>query len=158
MTTTIHFTMPFRQKAAVVHDALCDMDRALHWMPGIQRIEILTPGPFGVGTRWRETRKMFGKEAAETFTVTGVEPGKSVSTYCNGREGTSGMGDMNFRMECIDTPSGCKVSFTGTFDNMGGVVKRLFFKMFKGMFVSAMRKDLSALAAYLDKTQGTKGA
>lgn len=152
MATILKLTMPFRQKAAVVHAALCNLDQGLQWMPGIQRIEVLTPGPFAVGTRWRETRKMFGKEASETFTVTAIEPGKSLSTYCNGREGTSGMGDMNFRMECVDTASGSVLNFTGTFDNMGGLVKRLFFKMFKGMFLSAMRKDFAALAAWLDKT------
>ena len=152
MATVLTLSMPFRQKAAIVHAALCDLDRSLHWMPGAVRIEILTPGPFGVGTRWREVRKMFGREAAETFTVTAIEPGRSLSTYCNGREGTSGMGDMNFTMECTDTPTGSVLKFTGTFDNMGGMVKRLFFRMFKGMFLSAMRKDFAALSAWLDKT------
>ncbi len=152
MATILTMSVKFRQKAAIVHAALCDLDRALQWMPGAQRIEILTPGPFAVGTKWRETRKMFGKLAHETFTVTGLEPARSLSLYCNGREGTSGMGDMNFRMECVDTPTGSTLNFTGHFDNMGGWVKRLFFSMFKGMFLSAMRKDYAALAAFLDKT------
>ena len=32
---------------------------------------------FGVGTRWREIRAMFGKSASEEMTVTEVDPGRS---------------------------------------------------------------------------------
>ena len=41
----------------------------------IEKIEILTPGPIGVGTRFRETRKMFGQEASEEMTFAEFEPG-----------------------------------------------------------------------------------
>lgn len=41
---------------------------------GIQRVEMLTPGPVAVGTRFRETRKMYGKEASEEMTVAEFEP------------------------------------------------------------------------------------
>ncbi len=41
---------------------------------GIVRVEMLTSGPVGVGTRFRETRKMFGKEASEEMTVAELEP------------------------------------------------------------------------------------
>ncbi|MBT2438560.1 SRPBCC family protein [Streptomyces sp. ISL-36] len=50
---------------------LKDMERVLS---GVSRVEVLTEGVFGVGTRWRETRKMLGKEATEEMTVTESEP------------------------------------------------------------------------------------
>jgi uncharacterized protein YndB with AHSA1/START domain len=51
---------------------------------GIQAVEVLTPGPFGVGTRWRETRIMFGRSATEEMTVTAVEPLRSYTTEAQG--------------------------------------------------------------------------
>jgi carbon monoxide dehydrogenase subunit G len=48
-----------------------------HWaeiVPAIQRVDVLTPGPMAVGTRFRETRKMMGREATEEMTVTGFDP------------------------------------------------------------------------------------
>lgn len=47
---------------------------------GIDAVEVLTPGEFGVGTRWRETRTMMGRSATEEMTVTAVQPQRSYST------------------------------------------------------------------------------
>ncbi|MFF8829211.1 SRPBCC family protein [Streptomyces sp. NPDC015131] len=56
-----------------VWEALTD----LHGMPGtlsgVTRVEVLTEGPFQAGTRWIETRRMFGKEAAEEMYVTSCQ-------------------------------------------------------------------------------------
>ncbi|EYR62021.1 carbon monoxide dehydrogenase [Actinotalea ferrariae CF5-4] len=54
-----------------------DLAGAPRVLSGVQRVEVLTPGPFAVGTRWRETRTMFGKEATEEMAVTAVEPQRS---------------------------------------------------------------------------------
>jgi hypothetical protein len=43
-------------------------------IPAITKLEVLTPGPVGVGTRFAETRMLFGKEATETFEVVDFEP------------------------------------------------------------------------------------
>lgn len=47
---------------------------------GIDAVEVLTPGEFGVGTRWRETRTMMGRSATEEMTVTAVQPQRSYTT------------------------------------------------------------------------------
>ena len=52
---------------------LTDLDHAAETLSGVSRVELLTEGPYTVGTRWRETRKMFGKEATEEMRVTAVE-------------------------------------------------------------------------------------
>ncbi len=46
-------------------EAFCELDKAVERIPGITALEVLTDGPFGEGTRWRETRLMFKKEATE---------------------------------------------------------------------------------------------
>ncbi|QDU87381.1 Polyketide cyclase / dehydrase and lipid transport [Pirellulimonas nuda] len=54
-----------------VFDLAADFPNAATHVPGIDKIEMLTEGPVGVGTRFRETR---GKMGAETLEVTRFEP------------------------------------------------------------------------------------
>lgn len=46
-------------------------------LTGVTKVEMLTGGPPAVGTRFRETRVMFGKEATEEMFVTAFEPPRS---------------------------------------------------------------------------------
>ena len=46
-------------------------------MSGVDSVEVLTEGPVGEGTRWRETRTMYGKKATEEMWVTGFDPPRS---------------------------------------------------------------------------------
>ncbi len=57
-----------------VWEALTDLGRMDRMLSGVTRVEVLTDGGFGVGTRWRETRRMFGKDATEEMWVTVSEP------------------------------------------------------------------------------------
>ncbi len=70
LTLTTHIDAP-RDRVF----ALCaDLERAAEHIDAIERIEMLTDGPIGVGTRFRETRIMFKKEATETMEITSFEP------------------------------------------------------------------------------------
>jgi carbon monoxide dehydrogenase subunit G len=51
-------------------------------IPAITKLEVLTPGPIGVGTRFRETRMMFKREATEEMEITAFTPGKSYEISC----------------------------------------------------------------------------
>ncbi len=42
---------------SVVWEIFTDLTKRRTWLSEVERIEILTPGPFGPGTRWRETRR-----------------------------------------------------------------------------------------------------
>ncbi|WP_189707739.1 SRPBCC family protein [Streptomyces phaeofaciens] len=57
-----------------VWEALTDLRGMERVLSGVTRLEVLTEGAFGVGTRWRETRRMFGKEATEEMWVTASVP------------------------------------------------------------------------------------
>lgn len=56
-----------------------DFARAPEIISGIRTVEMLTPGPVGKGTRFRETRVIFKREATEEMTVTAFEPPRR---YC----------------------------------------------------------------------------
>ena len=49
---------------------------------GIERVEMLTDGPVGKGTRFRETRIMFGREATEEMEVVEFEPPRRYALGC----------------------------------------------------------------------------
>lgn len=54
-----------------------DIERWPEVIGGIDGVVLLTDGPFGDGTRWRETRRMFGTAATEEMWVTEVDQGRS---------------------------------------------------------------------------------
>lgn len=58
---------------------LTDLEHAPETLRAVTKVELLTPGPYGVGTRWRETRQMWGREATEEIWVTASEaPSRTV--------------------------------------------------------------------------------
>jgi hypothetical protein len=71
---TITATQFVQAPVAEVFAAFTDVDRFAERVAGIVRVEKLTPGPVGVGTQFKETRKMFGRESTETMTFAAFEP------------------------------------------------------------------------------------
>ncbi|MGW7434567.1 SRPBCC family protein [Streptomyces sp. NPDC054849] len=53
-----------------VWQGLTDLANMPAVLSGVDSVEVLSDGPFAVGTRWRETRRMFGKQATEEMWIT----------------------------------------------------------------------------------------
>jgi len=70
MTLSKHVNAP----RSLVFDKASRFGQADQIVSAITRVEMLTDGPVGEGTRFRETRSMFGKEATEEMDVTAFEP------------------------------------------------------------------------------------
>ena len=78
---------------------VADIPRWPERISAITRLEMLTDGPVRVGTRFRETRLMFGREAVEEMTVAELTPPERlVLTASN--HGT------DYRMTHLITPEG----------------------------------------------------
>ena len=58
----------------VVFATMADIAHWPEFIGGIERVELLTDGPMRVGTRFRETRTMFGRSASEEMTVAELVP------------------------------------------------------------------------------------
>jgi hypothetical protein len=58
----------------VVFATMMDIARWPAFIRGIERVEMLTDGPVRVGTRFRETRTMFGRSASEDMAVAELAP------------------------------------------------------------------------------------
>lgn len=50
-----------------------DLDHSTDKVSGIKQVEMLTPGRFGLGTRWRETREVLGRYDTADMEVTSFE-------------------------------------------------------------------------------------
>ncbi len=72
------------------------------FISGIQSVEVLRPGPVIVGSVFRETRVMFGRQATEEMTVASVEaPNRLQLTAFN--HGTAYLVDHVFAADAGDT-------------------------------------------------------
>jgi carbon monoxide dehydrogenase subunit G len=66
VTVTVTISAP-RER---VFAAFTDLSTAAERISGIDKLEILTEGPVGIGTRFRETRTMMGRKCSEVMTIT----------------------------------------------------------------------------------------
>ena len=68
---------------------LADIAGSPDTISGIVSVERLDDATdFGIGTKWRETRVLFGREATEVMEVTAVEPGRSYTVVSDGKGAT----------------------------------------------------------------------
>ena len=68
-----------RAPVETVWGVVTDIDSAVSTLSGVVAVERLSGPGYQVGTRWRETRKVMGKEAAEEMWVVEVEtPSRTV--------------------------------------------------------------------------------
>lgn len=81
----LEVTRTVEAPADSVWEIVTDLERSADVIKAIEHIEILEgPGRIEVGTRWRETRTMFGKTATEEMEVTDVQPGRSYTVVADG--------------------------------------------------------------------------
>lgn len=144
----VTFREEFDAPVERVFHVFTDIDGAPKWLPNLIKIEKLTPGPFAKGTQWRETRKMFGKAATETFEVTAFEPGRGFELFIDGSKGATGRGEFRFsyRFEAANAKSVMRVQ--GVITGLGCMGTALGW-LFKGMIKKMIAKDHEAVRKYL---------
>lgn len=135
---------------AEVYAALTDIDAWSSYIPEILRIERLSEGPLAVGSRWRETRRMYGREASEVFEATALEPARAIGMRCDGSEGSMGSGvfECRYTLEPVDA-NATLLRLDGTM-TMPGCLFAVMAIFMKSMMVKAIRRDLAALRAYVE--------
>ena len=68
--STVAVTRLIEAPVAAVWQVFTDLSRRREWLSAVAAVEVLTPGPFGAGATWRETRRMAdGGEITEEFRV-----------------------------------------------------------------------------------------
>ena len=148
LTVSTQVAAPVDQVFAV----FTELDKAAERIPDITALEVLTDGPFGEGTRWRETRLMFKKEATEEMWVTGFDPPRSYTVEA----ASHGMKYATlFRF--TEEGGGTKVSWTfeGTPQTLGTkIMAPVLNLMMKGVMKKCMLGDLEALRDVCERGDG----
>lgn len=76
--TKIHVEREVAAPAGRVWAVMTDVDRTPDVLSSVRTVERIDGGDrFGVGTQWRETRMMMGRESTELMQVTDIDPGRS---------------------------------------------------------------------------------
>jgi uncharacterized protein YndB with AHSA1/START domain len=133
-----------------VFAAMSDTEEMGRWMPGFVGIERLTEGDFGVGTAFRETRKMFGMDSTEHFEVRAFEPPHRIDFYIDGKRGTSKSGEYLFSYRLQPADGGTQLQMFGEIGGMSGFAA-FIGRFMAGPFKKMCAKDMDALKAYLAK-------
>ncbi len=83
--STIAMSQGVDAPAPIVWQVLTALDESGQAISGIESIDRVSGPEFGVGTRWRETRTVFGKRTTEEMEVTSIEPGRSYTVESRGK-------------------------------------------------------------------------
>lgn len=146
--TTVTVRQPCSAPVETVWAVATDLANAPAAISGISTTEVLSSGDFGVGTRWKETRRMYGRDASETMTITAVEPGRSYTAEA----ASSGMRYVT-TWEFAPVEGGSEITMTFSGEPVGTLGKMLSRVMgFMNRSVEkAMRQDMADLAAYAER-------
>lgn len=133
-----------------VFAAFCDLDRAVERITGIDDLERLEGDGFAVGTRWRETRVVFGKEATEEMTVTDVAAPRSYRVEA-ASHGMRYVSDYAFR----EAGGGTEVTvrFGGTPSSLTARIMTPVGWLFRGATKKLLEQDLTDMKVALEGSQ-----
>ena len=138
----------------VVYGVATSLELAGKWMPNFVRMEKLTPGAFAPGTKFRETRKMFGKTQSELFEVVETDPPNRVRLYVDGTKGASQRGRFDFTYDFVLEGDGTNVTLSGSLSEL-----TWFWELLARLFIRSMRKscaaDLRAMKTYIESQSTT---
>ena len=135
-----------------VFEVFTDFQNAAARIEGIKSLEVLTEGPIGVGTQFREPRVMFGKEATEEMEITDFQPNKSFRVEAESC-GSHYIADYAFRAENNAT------IIERTFNArpvtlMAKLMSPMLFFM-KGFLKKCLEDDLTCLKNFIEQNTET---
>ncbi|HEX4607664.1 MAG TPA: SRPBCC family protein [Urbifossiella sp.] len=145
------FTTLIAAPVPAVFAAFIDFGNAPSRVKDIVRLEVLTSGPVGVGTKFKETRVMFGREATETMELTAFEPNQLF-------ELTAASCGAEFRTRFTFSPDG---PGTRVGVEVQTAAKSFYAKLFRplaylmmGTMKSCIRRDIDQIKASVEGGSG----
>lgn len=139
-TRSIYIDAPVER----VFDAVAHIDRFSEAVPNIREVEYLSDTRRGVGTRFKETREMRGREASSVLEVTEYEENERVRLVSNAG-GT--IWDTLFTTE--QTRGGTELAMVME-ARPHELLARISTPMIKGMVAKAIQADLNAVKEYCE--------
>ena len=147
MEHTTSLTQHIQASPEKVWSVITDIPGSAAALSGVDSVQLLTDGPYGEGTRWKETRKMLGK--SETVEMWVAEADRHRSTTVKALQGGA---DYTSRFTLAERDGGTDLTLTfGAEILRPTAVSRIMMALFGklGMKVTrkALAKDLAEIAA-----------
>lgn len=131
-----------------VFSIFTDLNIAEKAIEGITKIEVIEgPAKMTVGTKWRETREIFGKEATEEMQVTSLLQNKSYFVTADS-QGTKYSTEFLFNANGNNTD--VEMIFEGIPYSFTAKLLSLLAGLFKGATQKMLQKDLEDLKKYCE--------
>ncbi|MCA4133124.1 SRPBCC family protein [Arthrobacter sp. M4] len=147
MEHSTSLTQHIRATPEQVWSVITDIPGSARTLSGIDSIQMLSEGPYGEGTRWKETRSMMGRSETVEMWVADVEPRRSTTV-----KAVQGGADYTSRFTLLESDGGTDLTLTfgaevirPTF--FSRLTMALFGKLGMSMTRKALAKDLSEIAA-----------
>ena len=145
------FEVQIAASPEVVFRTVCDLGRLHEILSAVTKIEVLTEGPVGSGTRFRETRLMLGKEATEEMEFVEFDPpsGYSLLAESHGSRYTT-----TYRLAARDGGTHLHMHFHAIPQTIGARILSVLFRPLMGSVKREMARDLDELKAAVESAQG----
>ena len=148
--TTVTVTREIAASPDRVFAAFTDLRNAPARVEGILSLEVLSDGPIGSGTRFRETRKMFGKEATEEMEITFFQPS---SSYVVEAESHGAKYRTEFRFEPAAEMTKVTMEFNAQPVTFAAKLMAPLSKLMAKQLEKLCSQDLEDLKTYLEAEQ-----
>lgn len=144
-TTTL--TQHVNASPEKVWAVISDIPGSAGTLSGIDSIQMLSDGPYGEGTRWKETRTMMGKKETVEMWVSETDPPRSTTV-----KALQGGADYTSRFKLTESNGGTDLTLTfGAAVTNPSLISKvgmaLFGKLGMSMTRKALAKDLAEIAA-----------
>ncbi len=122
-----------------------DLEAATENIAGVREVEVLQgPSRLAIGTRWRETRVLFGKQATEEMWVTALDENRRYVVEAESH-GTKYRTEYTF--EPSEGATRVAMTFEGRPVSLGAKLMSWLGFLFQGAVRKALRQDLLDLKA-----------
>ncbi len=145
----ITITRKIDAPADLVFETVADVEKFADVIPEIVRVEFLSGPRSGVGTRFRETRRMRGRESSTDLEVKEYEANRRIRLVADSH-GT--IWDTVF----VVTESGGTTTLEMTMDATPyRVIPKLLNPLMKNAIRAAIEKDMDAVRAHCEVVEGS---
>ena len=147
MDHKISLTQHVNAPADKVWAVISDVPGSAATLSGIEAIQMLSDGPYGEGTRWKETRTMMGRSDTMEMWVSQADPPRSTTV-----KALQGGADYTSRMTLADRAGGTDLTMTFGADmvnpsRMNKLAMAVFGKLGMRITRKALAKELAEIAA-----------
>jgi len=146
---TIHLASDIDAPRKRVFEMFTELDKAAERINAIESVEVLTDGPFGVGTRWRETRKMMGGKATEEMEIVACDPPNGYTAVATSH-GIEYRATFAFT-EPSEGRTRVELEFVSTPKTFFAVVMSPMAALMSGAMKKMMQQDLDDLKAAVER-------